>query len=548
MAGNDPAVNEEWNCDKGRWAFRYETATDRLTHPMIRDQESGELVPASWPAALAAAATGLAGARGRAGVLVGGRLTVEDAYAYAKFARVALGTNDVDFRARPHTAEEAEFLAARVAGTGLGVTYADLERAPAVVLVGLEPEEEAPIVFLRLRKAVRKHHQRVLAVAPFATRGSDKLRATLIPTAPGREVEALDGLAADTAVDPPLVPSDAIVLVGERLAQTPGGLSAAIRLAEAKSAQLAWIPRRAGDRGAVEAGALPSLLPGGRPVADASARVDVQTVWGVEGLPAEPGRDGTAILAAAAAGELAALVVGGVDPNDLADPAAALAALDAVPFLVSLEIRSSAVTERADVVFPVASVTAKPSGTFIDWEGRERPFGQVFDSTLMTDGRALTALADQLDVDLGLQTPAAARAELTELGHWEGGRAPDPTHQAVAAPDPVPGEAVLATWHHLLDQGRLQDDEPYLAGTARAAVARLSPATAAARRRRRRRPGDGLQRPRLGHRAGRGDRDGGRGGLAPDELHGQRGAPRAVGDRGLDRAHRAGREPPWEQG
>jgi NADH-quinone oxidoreductase subunit G len=49
-------------------------------------------------------------------VLVGGRVTVEDAYAYAKFARVALGTNDVDFRARPHSAEEAQFLAAAVAG------------------------------------------------------------------------------------------------------------------------------------------------------------------------------------------------------------------------------------------------------------------------------------------------------------------------------------------------------------------------------------------------------------------------------------------------
>ena len=48
-------------------------------------------------------------------MLTGGRLTVEDAYAYAKFARVVLGTNDVDFRARPHSAEEADFLAAAVA-------------------------------------------------------------------------------------------------------------------------------------------------------------------------------------------------------------------------------------------------------------------------------------------------------------------------------------------------------------------------------------------------------------------------------------------------
>ncbi len=54
---------------------------------------------------------GLAAASGRAGVLVGGRCTVEDAYAYAKFARIVLGTNDIDFRIRAHSAEEAEFLA-----------------------------------------------------------------------------------------------------------------------------------------------------------------------------------------------------------------------------------------------------------------------------------------------------------------------------------------------------------------------------------------------------------------------------------------------------
>ena len=62
------------------------------------------------------------------GVLAGGRLTLEDAYAYAKFARVALDTNDVDMRARAHSAEEEQFLAACVAGRGIDVRYADLER------------------------------------------------------------------------------------------------------------------------------------------------------------------------------------------------------------------------------------------------------------------------------------------------------------------------------------------------------------------------------------------------------------------------------------
>jgi NADH-quinone oxidoreductase subunit G len=505
LAGDDPAVNEEWNCDKGRWAFQYATAADRLTTPLVRDEETGELVTASWPEALTLAARGLSAARdgGGVGVLVGGRVTMEDAYAYAKFARVALGTNDVDFRARPHSAEEESFLAAAVAGRGTPVTYADLEAAPAVLLAGLEPEEESPIVFLRLRKAARrgKDTSHIFGVAPFASRSLEKLFGRLLPAVPGAEAAVLDALArpantpdgAGGTSHAPAGTSDAavitdaaealrapgaVVLVGERLAAVPGALSAALRLSEQTGARLAWVPRRAGERGALEAGALPSLLPGGRPVADAEARVDAAAAWGVTGLPSTPGRDTAGILAAAGDGSLGALLVGGVDPHDLPDPRAALAALDAVPFVVSLELRASAVTERADVVLPVASVVEK-AGTFVDWEGRERPFDEVLrESNAMTDVRVLDSLADEMDLVLGLRDVAAARRELRELGHWEGTRAAGPDLRPGAAPEPGPGQAVLATWHLLLDAGRLQDGEPYLAGTAKAATVRLSAATA----------------------------------------------------------------------
>ncbi len=175
LAGDDPEVNEEWISDKDRFAFTYARLDDRLTHPLVRDERTGDLQPASWPAAFAAAAAGLADAGANVGVLTGGRLTREDAYAYAKFARAVLGTNNIDFRARPHSAEEADFLAAHVAGSGLGVTYSALESARTVVLAGLDPEEEAAMIFLRLRKAVRKHGQRVFAVASHTSRGLAKL-------------------------------------------------------------------------------------------------------------------------------------------------------------------------------------------------------------------------------------------------------------------------------------------------------------------------------------------------------------------------------------
>ncbi len=494
LAGDDPEVNEEWITDKDRFAFAYGRATDRLTRPLIR--EDGVLRPASWPEAINAAVDGLraAGAVGtaaagradtallssRIGVLTGGRLPIEDAYAYAKFARVCLGTNHIDFRARPHTAEEADFLAADVAGAGRGVTYAELEQASSVLLVGLEPEEEAGAIFLRLRKAFRKRGLASWTLAPFLSRGAVKAGTTLVPTVPGAEAAWLDAWTpgADVPLD-----EHTVILVGERAALASGTLSAVGRLAGRTGARVAWVPRRAGDRGAVEAGCLPNLLPGGRPVTDPAARVDAATVWETGSLPGLPGRDADEMLTAAADGELDALVVGGIDPDDFADPQLVREGLERAGFVVSLEIRASAVTERADVVFPVSLVSER-AGTFVNWEGRRRPFPAVLNApNAMSDLRVLAALADGLDAPLGFRSPAQALAELDEFGPWEGRRGPSSGLGAGRPAQPGgPGaerELVLASWRLGLDEARALDGEPFLLATAKEPVARVSPATAA---------------------------------------------------------------------
>jgi NADH-quinone oxidoreductase subunit G len=173
------------------------------------------------------------------------------------------------------------------------------------------------------------------------------------------------------------------------------------------------------------------------------------------------------------------LVVGGVDTDDLPDSIGALAALDNAEFVISLEMRASDVTARADVVFPVPHV-AEREGTFLNWEGRLRPFERALGETAnpMTDLRVLEAIADEMGRSIGLRSTAAAAAELAALGRWDGPVA-SPTIDAAPAAEPGPGEAVLATWRMLLDLGRMQDGEPHLARTARKPVARVSANTAA---------------------------------------------------------------------
>ena len=485
QAGDDPAVNEEWITDKDRFAFAYAHGDDRITYPQIRGAD-GDLRPASWPEAFAVAARGLAAAQvaGGVGVLTGGRLTAEDAYAYGKFARVALRTNDVDFRARPLSAEETAFLAAHVVLTapdGGGVTYDDLESASKVVLVGLEPEDEAGAIWLRLRKAVRAGRTQVIALAPYTTRGLRKLSGRLVPTVPGTEPEAIRSLLEQSEYG---VDSAAVVLVGERLAAVPGALTAAAELAAKSGARLAWVPRRAGDRGAVEAGCLPNLLPGGRPVADASARVDVATAWGVDALPEAEGRDADGIVAALNAGELGGsghrrrrpgrhrrpgcdarrhrgrrLRRRARPPRDRRDPRCRRRAAGRAGQRQGRHVRQlgrAGAPVRGRAPQPVlAPGPADPRrhrrGTEFDFWGSParlplRPGGARGDDAAGALGRRASALVEA----------RCARTSTSERQDAEG--------------------LVLATWKQSIDNGRMQDGDKYLKATARPVVALVSQA------------------------------------------------------------------------
>jgi NADH-quinone oxidoreductase subunit G len=458
-------VNEEWNCDKGRWAFKYVTAVDRLSQPLIRNAE-GELVAASWPEALAAAAAGLKGKR--AAVLTGGRVTTEDAYGYSKFARIALGTNDIDYRARVTSDEERDFLAAHVAGSTS--TYRDIDTADHVALIAFEPEEESPIVFLRINKQFKKRGLKVTAVATKHSIAMEKLKADFIKVAPGNESAAVAGLS---------LTAKSIILVGERASETAGLFSAVVALAAKTGAKVAYIPRRAGERGALEAGALGTVLPGGRPVSDAAARVDIAAAWGVDSLPTEEGRSSTQIISALASGDLDAVVVGGVDAHDLPSSSQAIAALKN-SFVVSLEIAPSSVTAVADVVLPVAAITEK-SGSFLNWEGRARAFdAAVADSHNRSDVRILSMLADALGNPIALGTVTAAAREFSQLGKWDGARVAMKQVSPQQSPVVSGDQALLTSWRRLLDMGTLQMGEDNLAGTRRPTVAVVSPKRAAA--------------------------------------------------------------------
>lgn len=469
LAGEDPEVNEDWITDKDRFAFRWQNGPDRLRHPRV----SG-VGDVSWPDALETAAAGLRRAK-NPGVIIGGRLTLEDAYAYAKFARVVLGTNNIDFRTRAGSVEENDFLAAAVAGRGLGVTYADVESAGHVAAVGLEAEDECGSLFLRLRKGVLAGKTSVTVISAYETAGTKKMRARFIPAAPGDEARILNDVTEGRTdiqgeLYSDLCRENSVLLIGERTALVPGALSAALDLARRTGAKPVWVPRRAGDRGAVDAGALPNLLPGGRPVTDRAACVDTAAVWGVDSIPQTPGMTTGEMLKAAKAGEIDALLLAGVEDDDL--PQGAPEAM-ANTYVVQLEVRDTPTAKRADVLIPVAP-PAEKGGTFVNWEGRMRPFGQVLASVFLPDRQVINELAAEMGVDLHLETLADVVREYVQLQAWDGARVQPPSVPPRSAEK---HSVVLATWKQMLDGGSLQSFEPHLARSARLPVAVMSPET-----------------------------------------------------------------------
>jgi NADH-quinone oxidoreductase subunit G len=448
LARDNDDVNEAWNCDRGRYGFAYAQSPQRVLIPHL--SEDGKLRTASWSEALRRAADGIRAARAKGvGVLVGGHLTDQDAYALQKLARVALGTNNVDARAWAED-EAAAAAAAQVAGRGPDdgmPTYRDLEAAGAIVVVDLDPHEESPILWLRLRKAALRRGVPVVAVGSRPGRLAEF--ATVVATRPGGQAEALERLGRGEGDTGHLLTGEGeaegerrgevTVLAGWRGGAT-GGLAAAARLAADLGGRFAWVPRRAGDRGALDVGARPGLLPGGRPVGDAAARGELAEAWGAE-PPTTPGLDGPAMVAAAAAGELGVLVLAGVDlqrdygPRELADQALERA------FVIAVDHEVNDTTSQADVLLP-GMVHAETEGTFTDWEGRV----QATHRAVPVGGAAqeIWDLADQLaarlGVDLGFAGVGRVAAETDRLRRRERTAAPESQPPAGAqGPEPPAG-------------------------------------------------------------------------------------------------------------
>ncbi len=443
LARDNLEVNDTWSCDKGRFAFRFPDSPERVTTPLIRDHG---LEPASFGEVTDKIAGWCRDAR--VAFLTGGRLMDEDYYALSKLARTVMRTNDLDHRRTPGSPEAER----RAASAPMTVTNAALERATAILVMGLDAEQEIPILHLRLRKAA-KRGAKIWVVHPRRTRLHDV--ATHVLVAPGGEVEALSsdaGLAAALeALRSASVAGTGVVITGERL--NGAGVDAVLAAADAAGAAFTMVTRRANDRGALVAGVHPAMLPGGRSLSDPG---EIELFWGpLAGR--EPGRDTMAILQACADRQVDVLFLIGTDPlRDAPDADLARRALANVPIRIVQSLELGSLAEYADAFLPAAAFVEK-DGHMTNWEGRGQRIRPVRATQGLSrpDWEIFTIIARAMGADLGFGTLDELREEMgallapREAGAGAASRVPTPI---------APTEGLrLFTYPLLVDEGRLSE-------------------------------------------------------------------------------------------
>jgi NADH-quinone oxidoreductase subunit G len=402
----DP-VNWGWLCDKGRFDFEAIESEDRLTEPLVRKND--ELIAASWSEAIGAAADALAKAEPASiGVLGGARLTNEAAYAWAKFAKGVLGTDNVD-------AQLDDGLPA-LAVVGLPQATIDDACAPkgTVVLVDVNVREELPVLFLRLRDAAVNHGTRIVELTTVPS-GTDAIATATLRHRPGEAHLAMRALVAggdataivdgDLEAAKTLIGDAPVAIVGRASLAESGAaaVEAAAVLLDAKPGAR-FIPalRRGNVRGAIDMGLSPGLLPGR--VALDDGRQWFHSHW--PSLPEQTGLDAAGILTAAAEGRIDVLVLLGADPlQDFRDRSLAERAVAGARTVIAVDTFLNASSAKADVVLAAAGY-AETDGTTTNVEGRVSRLARKVTApgTARADWMLAADLAHRLGTDLALES------------------------------------------------------------------------------------------------------------------------------------------------
>ncbi len=388
-------INGDFLCIKGRYAFDFAKHEDRLTQPLVR--KSGRLVPATWEEAFELVGAKFREIRDRdggkaIGVIGSTRTTNEENYLLQKFARVVLGTNNIDH----HRTADLPALAAALHGkSNLTASMRDVATAPAILVIGNDPTEQHPLLAWQIRNNVRLNNARL-----YVANDKDiKLRrqaTDFVQIAPGKYSDFVSSPRSWGAFGDKVRAEQGLVIAfGSEV--NGAAVAALVKFAASiPGAKLICLADYANSRGAADMGLYPDLLPGYTPVADAGSFGE----WG--NLPRQPGLAIPHMLDAAKSGALKALYVVGANPVGrlLVEPSA----LKNV-FIVAQDMFLTETAAMADVVFPASNAYEK-AGTFTNTCGDLQILKKAGEVTnTKSDFEMIVRISDAMGFDVSKLVP-----------------------------------------------------------------------------------------------------------------------------------------------
>lgn len=406
------SVNEGWLSDKDRFCFPTVHADTRITVPMIRKDERFE--ETSWNEALELIASRLGSYKGSEVASIGGaHNTNEEAFVLGKFMRTVIGSAHIDAQVGDGI---NPLLAAAVTPRAL---IDDLDTAATILVWGPDLKESLPVLYLRVRKAVRKGATLVV-VNPAAT-GLDSIASHVVSYRAGSGSDILRKLVTGdgdlAAAREALNSGPVVALVGRTSIAADPNLAESVA-AFARSlpeAKILPLLERSNIFGALDMGLAPTLLPGRVSVDSRQGSDALEAAWGP--LPDYSGKDTMSTLQNTVDGDTVALLLVGTDPvADCPDPALARAALSAADFVVAVDAFVTETTVHADVILP-AAVWGEVDGTVTNVEGRVqrvRPsVPAAGQSRALHD--VLDDLAHHMGVELGASNLSMISKEISDI-------------------------------------------------------------------------------------------------------------------------------------
>lgn len=397
-AANDHC-NDGWLSDKDRFSFAALHSEERVTEPMVRAGDGFE--PVSWSDAIELVALRFGSFIGtEIGSIGGANGTNEEAYTLGKFMRNVIGSPHID-------AQLGDGLNAHLASSVTPrATIDDLDRAATILVWGPDLKETLPVLYLRVRKAVRNGATLVVA-HPVAT-GLDPIADHVIRYRAGSGQDILRKLAlgeGDLAEPAAALANGPVVTLFGRASMTEDPSFAESIAAFGRSlpdGRLLPLLARANTFGALDMGLAPDLLPGRVSIGDAVRVNALEDAVGL--LPEGAGLDTMGMLAAARDGELKALLLVGADPvRDCPDPGLASEGLGAAEFVVAVDSFITDSSRYADVILP-AALWSEVDGTVTNLEGRV----QSVTAALPSRGQARSLLESLSDIAAAMGASLAA--------------------------------------------------------------------------------------------------------------------------------------------